>query len=275
MARGGRCFFLSSDLDLILSGKTALSEYRFAIQLAAHKTGKAEAKQLIYLFSDRYWMAHQGIGHYAENLEELFELKTVSEELRAEIHANLKVHLSAEFRPERVRLESRLFKEVSTEAKESYLKKKADLMHRSQSVIFSKCGGPSMLPTFPAYTSAYVARRISDDGWARLEVGDIVCYVSPTNDGQTVFANKRITALAGGEVKYKGRKAIVPEGAVWCEGDNKNESYDSRQAGAVPFENLRSRCILSYRVDRGHFKYLGRRYDDIWWLLRAFLGLES
>lgn len=273
--KDGRKRLLLTDLRLIQSGKIALSEYRFAIQLAAHKTGKAEAKQLIYLFSDRYWMAHQGIGHYQKNLEELFELKTVSEELRAEIHDNLKVHLSAEFNPTIERLDNRLFKEVSKKAKESYLKQKADIMHSSRRNIFHRAGGSSMLPTLPAHITHVAERRILKEDWARMEVDDVVSFVFTKDDGQTVNGCKRITALAGDAVVYKGQKVIVPKGAVWCEGDNKDESYDSRQAGAVPFENLRSRCIFSYDVGRGHFKYLGRRHDDIWWLLRAFLGLES
>ena len=265
---------LAVDLSLIFSGKIAISEFRYVIQSAALKTGNDEAKHLIRLFLDRYW-ADQ------ENLDELFELKAVSEDLRQEIKDNLKVLNSAEFNQTMERIENRLFKEVSKKARESYLKQKAFAMHGSRRDIFNANFGlsmlptPSMLPTLPAYNAWSVERGISKEDWARMEVDDVVAFVLTKDDGQTRHACKRITALAGDVVEYNGQKAIVPKGAVWCEGDNKDESYDSRQAGAVPFENLRSRCILSYRVGRGHFKYLGRRQDDIWWLFRAFLGLES
>ena len=94
----------------------------------------------------------------------------------------------------------------------------------------------------------------------------------------TVNALKRITALAGDIAEYKGRKVVIPEGTVWCEGDNKAESYDSREAGAVPFENLRSRVIASYDK-RWHYAFHGRRDGDFRWLVqtqaRAFLGLDN
>lgn len=270
---------LLNDLDLIVSGKIALSEYRFAIQLAAHKTGKREAEHLIRLFSDRHWAAHQGIDHYEEQLNDLFELRSVSdEELKAEIESNLAKNLSAEFRPIRTRLEERLFKEVPEKVKETYLEEKAAILHGSERPLFTVSSGPSMLPTLPAHQCTQVNRKILKEDWAALEIDDIVTYVQPNPNGHTVIACKRITALAQEIAEYKGRKVIVPKGTVWCEGDNKAESYDSREAGAVPFENLRSRVIASYDK-RWHYAFHGRRDGDFRWLVqtqaRAFLGLDN
>ena len=276
--RGRLKNILLSDLNLILTGRFALSEYRFAIQLAAHKTGKSEATHLIRLFSDRHWAAHQGIDHYEEQLNNLFELRGVSEELKAKIQSNLAPFLSAEFRPIRTRCEERLFKEVPKKVKDSYLEEKAAILHGSERPLFTVASGPSMIPTFPAHGCTQVNRKILKEDWAALEIDDLVTYVQPSPNGHTVIACKRITALAGDIAEYKGRKVVIPEGTVWCEGDNKAESYDSRQAGAVPFENLRSRVIASYDK-RWHYAFLGRRDDDFWWLFqtraKAFLGLND
>ncbi|KAJ1430437.1 peptidase S24/S26A/S26B/S26C, partial [Ochromonadaceae sp. CCMP2298] len=58
---------------------------------------------------------------------------------------------------------------------------------------------------------------------------------------------KRVRAVAGDVVKYhyKGVKRIhnIPEHHVWLQGDNSENSYDSREYGPVPVNLIRGRVF--------------------------------
>ena len=60
---------------------------------------------------------------------------------------------------------------------------------------------------------------------------------------------KRISALEGDVVTFKGRKYKVPEDHCWVLGDNPKESWDSRHYGALPLQNLRSRVLFTFQLD--------------------------
>lgn len=67
-----------------------------------------------------------------------------------------------------------------------------------------------------------------------LKKDDIVVAVQPVNPEVTIC--KRIKEVGGGTVPY-GPGVSVPPLHYWLEGDNKNQSYDSRHHGSVP-QNL-------------------------------------
>jgi len=97
------------------------------------------------------------------------------------------------------------------------------------------CVGPSMLPTFNASGDIVLLERFSPR-MAKLQRGDIVVARSPTNAKQTVC--KRIKAMEGDEVTvnnlFKDKMIQVPKGFLWLEGDNPNNSTDSRHYGPIP-----------------------------------------
>jgi len=107
------------------------------------------------------------------------------------------------------------------------------------------CSGASMLPTVRPddvlLTEHISVRRHT------VQVGDIVICRSMTNPGQ--FLCKRLIGLAGDQV-YSDESVSralmqhVPQGHVWLEGDNKDNSTDSRSYGPVPYGLLRSRAVL-------------------------------
>ncbi|XP_034663015.1 mitochondrial inner membrane protease subunit 1 [Drosophila subobscura] len=126
---------------------------------------------------------------------------------------------------------------------------------------FVLCKGPSMEPTL--YTDNVLVTERLTKYWRGYKPGDIVIAVSPTNARQCVC--KRVVAVSGEEVfiakpqpleaecspsaKKKQPvmiKSYVPRGHIWIEGDNKDNSCDSRYYGPIPVGLIRSRVV--YRV---------------------------
>ena len=150
---------------------------------------------------------------------------------------------------------------------------------------FTLCEGPSMMPTFHAQgdivvVNHTVARGNADD----VHVGDVVVAKSPTTPGGNVC--KRIMAKEGSEVRIfsetgntiRRRKGetpktfVVPRGHVWVQGDNVNNSSDSREYGPVPVALLKGR--VDYRVFP--FAYYGavERRIPISWVKAGFVDDE-
>lgn len=76
----------------------------------------------------------------------------------------------------------------------------------------------------------------------RIRRGDIVIAKCPTNPKQQIC--KRIVGMPGDKIRTGfGISEVVPIGHVWLEGDNSNNSSDSRVYGAVPQGLIRSRAI--------------------------------
>jgi mitochondrial inner membrane protease subunit 1 len=109
------------------------------------------------------------------------------------------------------------------------------------------CMGPSMLPTFNTDGDVVLV-----EFWTKktnaLKAGDVVVAKSPTNPKQTVC--KRIAALEGQIVTVEPQNAfqqvrhhVVSQGHVWLQGDNLNNSTDSRSYGAVPLALVRGRVF--------------------------------
>lgn len=73
--------------------------------------------------------------------------------------------------------------------------------------------------------------------------GDIIIAKCPSNPKQYIC--KRVTALPGDSVKTGYIfSEVVPRGHVWLEGDNSNNSLDSRAYGPVPQGLIKSRAIV-------------------------------
>lgn len=90
-----------------------------------------------------------------------------------------------------------------------------------------------------------------------IRKNDIVHFVVTVPSGDTCFMAKRVTAMEGDLVEYRGGMWTVPNGTFWALGDNPERSTDSRDYGAVPLENLRSKLLLSYDVNEGYFEWFG------------------
>lgn len=74
--------------------------------------------------------------------------------------------------------------------------------------------------------------------------GDVVILYSPVNNQKRVC--KRIIAIENDRI-YIHRPNVfvqIPERSVWVEGDNKEDSYDSRNYGSVPINMLIGRAFF-------------------------------
>lgn len=82
-----------------------------------------------------------------------------------------------------------------------------------------------------------------------LLVGDVVVVQHPLRKGNVC---KRILGLPGDQVIYGGSLQVVPDGHLWLEGDNPNNSSDSRAYGAVPASLVVGRVLLRVWPLRGN-----------------------
>ncbi|PSC73932.1 Mitochondrial inner membrane protease subunit 1 [Micractinium conductrix] len=119
---------------------------------------------------------------------------------------------------------------------------------RENLVEFTVCVGPSMMPTFNPRGDIALLEHVTV--WSgRVEVGDVVLARSAQNPRHMVC--KRVLGLEGDSVYVPsstklglGRTVTVPRGHVWLQGDNFNNSTDSRHYGPVPYALLRGRVFL-------------------------------
>lgn len=90
--------------------------------------------------------------------------------------------------------------------------------------------GPSMLPTISTQGDLLLIDRCTPrlNGY---RIGDIIILKNPYMPHRNLC--KRIVGTAGGQVECEGQFYAVPEGHVWVEGDNKQQSLDSRAFGPV------------------------------------------
>lgn len=73
--------------------------------------------------------------------------------------------------------------------------------------------------------------------WKGLKQDDIIVATQPVDPNVTVC--KRIKFVAG-DTAYGMR---VPENHVWLEGDNAEQSFDSRKHGPVPLHLIQGRVL--------------------------------
>mmetsp|Transcript_13401 Transcript_13401/g.23994 ORF Transcript_13401/g.23994 Transcript_13401/m.23994 type:complete len:158 (+) Transcript_13401:128-601(+) len=110
------------------------------------------------------------------------------------------------------------------------------------------CVGPSMLPTFSTAGDIVLVENLTPR-FGTVKKGDIVISQSPTNPKQSVC--KRIKGMGGDTItmakRYgfdKKKKVTVPKGMVWLEGDNPENSTDSRTYGPVPQAMIRGKVFF-------------------------------
>ncbi|KAG8438254.1 hypothetical protein GDO86_008811 [Hymenochirus boettgeri] len=108
------------------------------------------------------------------------------------------------------------------------------------------CSGPSMEPTIQNY-DVLLCENLSRHFYS-IHKGDIIVAKSP--DKPSVNICKRVIGLEGDRIctssssAFIKRHTYVPKGHVWLEGDNLQNSTDSRIYGPVPYAMIRGRICL-------------------------------
>ena len=64
------------------------------------------------------------------------------------------------------------------------------------------------------------------------------CHVETSSTLSSFFS-----ALPGDEIYYNASEIEIKRGHFWVEGDNKKESYDSREFGQIPIGLLQGKVV--------------------------------
>ncbi|XP_057637564.1 mitochondrial inner membrane protease subunit 1 isoform X2 [Chionomys nivalis] len=108
------------------------------------------------------------------------------------------------------------------------------------------CSGPSMEPTIQNSDIVF-AENLSRHFYA-IQRGDIVIAKSPSDPKSNIC--KRVIGLEGDKILTTSSSDIsksrnyVPTGHVWLEGDNLQNSTDSRYYGPIPYGLIRGRIFF-------------------------------
>ncbi|ODM97312.1 Mitochondrial inner membrane protease subunit 1 [Orchesella cincta] len=106
---------------------------------------------------------------------------------------------------------------------------------------FVICSGPSMEPNIRSHDILFTEHISPRTG--NLSRGDIIVARSPTNP--STFICKRIVALPEDHLlQADGTLQHVPKGHIWIEGDNVDNSTDSRNYGPIPMGLVRGRAVV-------------------------------
>lgn len=93
----------------------------------------------------------------------------------------------------------------------------------------AKVNGRSMLPTYKDGGLLLTTRLFNRD---RLDIGEVYVFRRLNSEGQQIFVIKRLTKIHP-----------YAQNLVYFEGDNPEESYDSRQYGFINAEDIIAKVL--------------------------------
>lgn len=145
-----------------------------------------------------------------------------------------------------------------------------------------------MLPTLNAHGDVLLQESLSiKRSPPRVARGDLVICVSPVDPTRLVC--KRLLGLPGDTVcvdptESATRHVEVPKGHMWLQGDNYNNSRDSRVYGPVPMGLLRARVVARVSKlcrEQDSYNSIGLISFQVWpladakWFRNPFVYLDD
>lgn len=112
---------------------------------------------------------------------------------------------------------------------------------------FSFLEGKSMEPTFNEFGDIGFVSKISNfnkimNRNIKIKKGDIVSVTNPFDGSKKLC--KRIVAVEGERISLnEGNYIDIPKYHIWVEGDNKENSFDSRNFGPVSIHMVEGKVI--------------------------------
>ena len=93
------------------------------------------------------------------------------------------------------------------------------------------CTGPSMMPTISPSGDVVIVDKLAPRLHG-VQKGDVIVARCPYDRRLDIC--KRVVGVEGDTVMHGRKQVHIPQGYIWIEGDNKSNSNDSRQYGAIP-----------------------------------------
>lgn len=117
--------------------------------------------------------------------------------------------------------------------------------------------GESMLPTFDAYGNIVIIDKLTPKfSFLNYKKGDVVCLLNPVNS--KMFMCKRIIKTENEIILDDGiNKEFLRKNYFWVEGDNKENSLDSRKFGPIHKELIRGRVLMQVWPKVKYFGFSG------------------
>ena len=111
-----------------------------------------------------------------------------------------------------------------------------------------KVSGASMQPSFTDGSYVFLSKVAYEGGYSPCK--DDVVVASEPGDGMRVI--KRIVAVPGDTVDYNGQQIVLGKNEYFIEGDNRNDSEDSRMYGPVNITDIAGKVIIGIVPKDGH-----------------------
>lgn len=111
------------------------------------------------------------------------------------------------------------------------------LIISDQLIVGNRSEGRSMEPTLPDNSTIIVDKFFYK--FRKIKKGDIIIAQSPLNADIDIC--KRVLFLE--QESVHGMK--IPKNHIWVEGDNKENSFDSRNHGPIPACLVKGRVVMS------------------------------